>query len=131
MKNIKYKRKKYNEICFSFLFFALDPQRNLIKLFLSFTTTVNHFPSISLITTIPLFLTLPTKSQNESFFFLFTNKTTNLSLDSQVDVEAHATFFEDATRTKSRLHTALNNVPSYWNLVLGGKHNNDRITHEK
>ena len=47
---------------YAFLLFVWDLRKDLVKLFLSLTTTVNHFPSISSITTTPLFLTLPIKS---------------------------------------------------------------------
>ena len=98
------------------LFFALDPRRDLIKSFLSFTTTINHFSSISSITVTPLFLTLPIKSQNihKQNYQAFPKLSGGCR-------SACNFFFENATHSESRLHTALNNVPLYWNLALGGK----------
>ena len=87
---------------YAYLFFVLDSQRLSQIVHILY----HHRQPLSfhiLLHRHPLFLTLPIKSKNEPFFFLFTNKTTNLFLHSSVDVEAHATFFRGCNM--HRIHT--------------------------
>ena len=73
---------------FLFFFFALDSQ--IVPILYHHCQPSSPYPPSP---PPPLFLTLPIKSQNQPFFFLFTNKTSNLSLHVPMNVEVHATFF--------------------------------------
>jgi len=107
----------------------LDPQRDLVKSFISFTPTVNHFPPYPPSLPPPLFLTLPIKFQTQTISFsihkqnyqhfpkLFSGCRSALNF-----------FFENATRTELDYTPLLTMFIRIGTLRLVGKHDSDRNT---